>query len=108
MTAWNIYQLMTWLDKCVDRTQTQMLIEIRNIINDAVSSGRYQYNWLDKVWYENCEYTINLKFSFELTYFNQNTFIIWDGNLNNKLWKVMCVCGLFLSSKVFIICVYVI
>ena len=22
MTAWNIYQLMTWLDKCVDRTQT--------------------------------------------------------------------------------------
>ena len=40
--------------------------EIRNVINDAVSSGRYWSKWVDKVWDENCEHAINLNFSFEL------------------------------------------
>ena len=41
MTTWNIYELMTWLDKCVDRIYTKMFSEIRNVIDDAVSSGKY-------------------------------------------------------------------
>ena len=43
MTTWNIYELMIWLDKCVDRIYTKKCIEIRNVINDAVSSGRYWF-----------------------------------------------------------------
>ena len=41
MTTWNIYKLMTWLDKRVERIYTQMCIEIRNVINKAISTGRY-------------------------------------------------------------------
>ena len=52
----------------------QKNIEIGNVINDAVSSGRYWSKWVDKVWDENCEQAINLNFSFELTNFDQNTF----------------------------------
>ena len=66
-------------------------IEIRNVINDAESSGRYWSKWVDKVWDENCTHTMNLNFSFsfELTYINQNVFVIWDGNSNDNKWKVM-------------------
>ena len=35
-TTWNIYELMTWLDKCVDRFYTKKYIEIRNVINDTI------------------------------------------------------------------------
>ena len=59
------------------------------MINDALSSGRYWYKCVDKVWDENCEHTINLNFSFELIDVNQNTFIIWDDYSNNETWKVM-------------------
>ena len=41
MITWNIFELMTWLDKCVERIYTQMFIEIRNVINNAISTGRY-------------------------------------------------------------------
>ena len=86
----------------------QKNIEIRNVINDAVSSGRYWSKWVDKVWDENCEHAINLNFSFELIDVNQKTFIIWDGHSNNETWKVMyhddkppeCEYGIFVSSKV--------
>ena len=74
MTTWNIYELMTQLDKCVDRIYTQIFIEIRNIINNTISTVRYWSKWVDKVWDENCEHAINLNFSFELTNFDQNTF----------------------------------
>ena len=50
--------------------------EIRNVINDAVSSGRYWSKWVDKVWDENCEHAINLSCSFELIDINQSIFII--------------------------------
>ena len=36
MTTWNIFELMAWLDKCVERIYTQMFIEIRNVINFSV------------------------------------------------------------------------
>ena len=54
MTTWNIYELTTWFDKCVKRIYTQMFIEIRNIINNAISTGKYWSKWVDKVWDENC------------------------------------------------------
>ena len=88
MTTWNIFESMTWLDKCVERIHTQMFIEIRNVINKVISTGRYWYKWVDKVWDENCDHAINLNFSFELTYVNQNLFIIWDGHFKNKTWRV--------------------
>ena len=64
--------------------------------------------WVDKVWDESCEHAMNLNFCFKLVDANQNTFIIWDGNLNNDTWKVMyyedrspdCECGIHDSSKV--------
>ena len=28
MVQWNIYQLMTWLDRCVERIYTEMFLEI--------------------------------------------------------------------------------
>ena len=62
MTTWNIYELMTWLDKCVERIYTQMFIEIRNVINTAISSGKYWSKWVDKFWDKNCAYAINLNF----------------------------------------------
>ena len=58
---------MSCLDKCVDRIHIQIFIEFRNVINDAESSDRYWSKWIDKVWDENCEYTINLIFFFNLT-----------------------------------------
>ena len=53
-----------------------MFIEIRNIINNTISTVRYWSKWVDKFWNDNCEHAINLKFRFELTNVNQNTFII--------------------------------
>ena len=107
MTTWNIYELMTWLDKCVERIYTQMFIEIRNVINKAISSSRYWSKWVDKVWDDNCEHAINLNFSFELTDLNKNTFIIWDIHFKKKTWKVThhddkppeCEWGIFVFSK---------
>ena len=59
MTTWNIFELMTWLDKCVERIFTQIFIEIRSVINKAISTGRYWSKWVDKVWDENCDHAIN-------------------------------------------------
>ena len=84
MTTWNIFEGMSWLDKCVDQIYTHMFIKIRIVINDTDSSSRYWSKWVDKVWDENCEHAINLNFSFELIDANQSTFIIWDGNSNNN------------------------
>ena len=99
---------MSWLDKCVERIFTQMFIEIRSVINKAISTGRYWSKWIDKVWDENCCHAINLNFCVELTDINQNTFIIWDGHFKNETWKVTyhddrppeCECGIFVSSKI--------
>ena len=99
---------MTSLDKCVERIFRHMCIEVRNVINTVISSGRYWFKWVDKVWDENCEHSINLNFSFEFTDVNQNTFIIWDIHFKNETRKVTyhddispeCKCGMFVSSKV--------
>ena len=100
---------MTWLNKCVDRIYTKKFIEIRYVINDAVSFGRYWSKQVDEVCDENYEHAINLNVSFELIDVNQNKFIIWDGHSNNETWKIMyyddkppeCECGIFFSSKVY-------
>ena len=96
------------LDKCIERIYTQIFIEIRYVINNAISTGRYWSKWVDKYWDDNCEHAINLNFSFELTHVNQNKFIIWDDHFKNETWKVTyhddrlpeSECGLFVYSKV--------
>ena len=111
MTTWNIFELMTWLDKCVERIFTQMFIEIRSVINKAISTVRYCSKWVDKMWDENCDHAINLNFSVELTDVNQNTFIIWDGYFNNETRKVTyhdnrppnCECGILFLQRLVII-----
>ena len=40
ITTWNIFELMTSFDKFVERIYTQMFIEIRNVINNAISTER--------------------------------------------------------------------
>ena len=30
MVQWNIYQLMTWLDRCVERIYIEMFLEVKN------------------------------------------------------------------------------
>ena len=47
-----------------------MLIEIRNVINDAEYSDIFWPKWTDKVWDENCEDAVKSYFSFELTDIN--------------------------------------
>ena len=39
MTNWNIFELMSWLDKCVEHIYTQMFIEICSVIDKAISIG---------------------------------------------------------------------
>ena len=107
MTSWNIFELMSWFDKCVESIFTQMFIEIRSVINKAISTERYWSEWVDKVWDENYYHAINLNLCVELTDIYQNTFIIWDGHYNNETCKVTyhddrlhkCECGIFVSSK---------
>jgi len=36
MVQWIIYQLMTWLDRCVERIYTEMFLEIKTIMYDAI------------------------------------------------------------------------
>ena len=62
MTTWNMFELMSWLDKCVERIFTQIFIEIRNVINNAISTGIYWSKRVDKVWDENCCLAINFNF----------------------------------------------
>ena len=62
-----IYKLLSWLDKYVNQIYKEMIIEIRNIINNNQSSGRSWSKQIDKVLDENCEYAINLNHCIELT-----------------------------------------
>ena len=32
MVQWNIYQLMTWLDRCIERIYTVIFVEIKKIL----------------------------------------------------------------------------
>ena len=41
MTTWYVFELILWLDKCVNRIHIDMFIEILNVINDAQSTGRF-------------------------------------------------------------------
>ena len=49
MIYWNIFQLMTWLDRCVERIYTEFFLEITGILNDA-ENGKFWSKWVDNVW----------------------------------------------------------
>ena len=43
----NVLQLMTWLDRCVERIYTEMFLEIKNILNDAKKMANFGLNgWI--------------------------------------------------------------
>ena len=111
MVQWNIYQLMTWLDRCVERIYTEMFLSIKTILNDAIKTGNFWSKWVDDIWEENCTHAVNLNSLKDLTDMNDHTFIVWDANNKSVTWKVIyfddkppeCECGIFLSSKVSLI-----
>ena len=41
MVQWNIYQLMTWLDKGIERIYTESFLEIKTILNYATKTGKF-------------------------------------------------------------------
>ena len=49
MTTWNKFELISWIDECVNRIHTEMVIEIQNFINDAQVTGRFWSKSVDKV-----------------------------------------------------------
>ena len=86
---------MTWLDRCVKRVYTEMVLEIKNI--------------LDNIWAEIVFHAVNLNSIKDLFDINDHTFIVWDANNNSDTWKVYyfddkqpeCEFDIFISSKVF-------
>ena len=86
---------MTWLDRCVKRVYTEMVLEIKNI--------------LDNIWAEIFFHAVNLNSIKDLFDINDHTFIVWDANNNSDTWKVYyfddkppeCEFDIFISSKVF-------
>ena len=49
MVQQNIYQLMTWLDRCVKIMYTEMFLEIKTNLNDAAKTGNFWSKWVDDV-----------------------------------------------------------
>ena len=50
MVQWNIYQLMTWLDRCVERIYTETILEIKTILNDAIKQVIFGQSGLVIYW----------------------------------------------------------
>ena len=47
MMHWNIFQLMTWLDKCVERIYTEIFLKVKNVLNDALKIVNFGPNgWI--------------------------------------------------------------
>ena len=59
-----------------------------SILVQLFVTGRYWSNLADKVWDRNCVHAINLSSVMELIDINQNTFIIWNGNVKTKTRKI--------------------
>lgn len=60
MTISNIFELVSWCDKCVNRIHEEMLIEIRYGINNTLTTRRFRSKGVDKVWYANYDHAFNL------------------------------------------------
>ena len=75
-----IYQLITWLDRCVERIYTEMFLSIKTILNDAMKTGNFWSKWVDDIWEENCSHAVNLNSVKDLYDMNDHTFIVWDAN----------------------------
>ena len=102
---------MTWLDRCVERIYTEMFLEIKTILNNAINTGNFWSKWVENVWDENCSHAVNLNSVKDLYDMNDHTYIVWDANNISNTWRVYyfddkppeCECGIFLSSKVSLI-----
>ena len=47
MTQWNIFQLVSWLDRYVQPIYTEMFLEIK-ILNETNITGKFWSKWIDK------------------------------------------------------------
>ena len=88
MGYWNIFQLMTWLDRCVERIYTEIFLETKNVLNNAEKTGKFLFKWAENAWDENCSHVVNLNSVQGLYDITGNTFIVWDANNKSDIWKV--------------------
>ena len=108
MVQWNVYQLMTWLDRCVERIQIYIFLETKTILNDATKTGKFWSKWVDDVREKNYFHAVNLNSIKDLYDMNDHIFIVWDASNTSNTWRVIsfddklpeCECGIFISSKV--------
>ena len=85
-----------------------MSLEIKTILNDAITTGNFWSKWVDDLWEGNCSHVVNLKYVKDLYDMNDHTFIVWDANNKSNTWRVYyfddkppeCECEIFISSKV--------
>ena len=76
MVQWHIYQLMTWLDRCVERVYTEMFLEIKKFSMMQKKTNKFWSKWVDDVWEENCSHAVNLNSVKDLYDMNEHTLII--------------------------------
>ena len=76
MVQWNIYQLMTWLDRCVERIYTEMFLEIKTILNDVTKIGNFWSKWVNDIWEEKNYHAVNLNSVKKLYDMNEHSCIV--------------------------------
>ena len=86
MIRWNLFQLKTWLYRCVVRIYTGMFIEIKHILNDEEKTSKLWFKLVKNVWDDNCYHVVNLNSVQELYDINGNIFIRWDGDNESNTW----------------------
>ena len=88
MVQWNIYQLTTWLYRYVERIYTEMIFEIKTILNDATKTSNIWSRWVDDVWEENCPHVVDLNYIKDLYDMNNHSFIVWGANNKSNTLRV--------------------
>ena len=99
---------MTWFDRRVERIYTEMILEIKKILNNAKNNCNFLSKWVDNVWEENCSHAVNLNYVKDLYDMHKYTFIVWDTSNKTHTWKVYYFddkppeyeCGIIIYSKV--------
>ena len=85
MIHWNIFQLIIWLNRCVERIYTEMFLEIKDVLNDTEKS-KLCAKWMENVWDDFFSYAVShnsVNYSFDI---NEHTFIVWDTNNKSDTW----------------------
>ena len=83
-----MYQLITWLYRCVERIYIDTFLEIIKILNDAEKTGKFWSKRVDNFWEENYSHAVHLNSVKDLYGMNEHTFIVWDANNKSHTWKL--------------------